>query len=99
MSTPMQIGFSQRVQLDWLEQTATLVLAGQTREQIETTLQERLRDKLSIGGTAQRAIVKRPSPFSSKSGFQFLYGYKPFRDDGLGHLLGYEKESHTATWN
>lgn len=54
MSTPMQIGFSQRVQLDWLEQTAALVLAGQTREQVETTLQERLHDKLSIGGTAQR---------------------------------------------
>ena len=46
MSTPMQIGFSQRVQLDWLEQTAALVLAGQTREQVETILQERLHDKL-----------------------------------------------------
>jgi hypothetical protein len=54
MSTSMQIGFSQRIQLDWLEHTAAIVLAGQTREQIETTLQERLHDKLSIGGTAQR---------------------------------------------
>ena len=54
MSTPMQIGFSQRIQLDWLEQTAALVLAGQTREQIEATLQECLHDKLSVGGTAQR---------------------------------------------
>ena len=48
MSTSMQIGFSQRIQLDWLEHTAALVLAGQTREQIETILQEHLHDKLSI---------------------------------------------------
>jgi hypothetical protein len=50
MSTPMQIGFSQRVQLEWLEQTAALVLAGQTREQVETTLQERLHEYLAPSG-------------------------------------------------
>jgi hypothetical protein len=50
----MQIGSSQRIQLDWLEYPAALVLAEQTRDQIETALQAFLCDKLSVGGTASR---------------------------------------------
>jgi len=34
MNTSMQIGFSQRIQLDWLEHTAALVLQEKAREQI-----------------------------------------------------------------
>jgi hypothetical protein len=86
MSTPIQIGFSQRVQLDWLEQTAALVLAGQTREQIEATLQERLRDKLSIGGTAQRGNREKAITILLKTWVSVPTWLQPFRDDGLGIL-------------
>ena len=57
-----QIGFSQRIQLDWLEYTANLALAGNTRAEIAAELNERLRDKLSVGsdpkrGTRHKAIT------------------------------------------
>ena len=96
MSTPMQIGFSQRVQLDWLEQTAALVLAGQTREQIETTLQERLHDKLSIGGTAQRGNREKAITILLKIWVSVPTWLQPLRDDGLGHLRRLPPTDHIA---
>ena len=49
-----QIGFSQRVRLEWLEQTANLVLAGNDRSAIDHALQALLKDKVSVGGHAER---------------------------------------------
>jgi hypothetical protein len=49
-----QIGFSQRVRLEWLEQTANLVLAGNDKTAVNNALQELLKDKVSIGGQAVR---------------------------------------------
>ena len=49
-----QIGFSQRVRLEWLERTANLVLAGNDKAAINDALQELLKDKVSIGGQAER---------------------------------------------
>jgi hypothetical protein len=49
-----QIGFSQRVRLEWLERTAGLVLAGNTEQELNASLQTLLRDKLSVGGSAIR---------------------------------------------
>jgi len=47
-----QIGFSQRVRLEWLERTANLVLAGNDEATIYNALQELLEAKLSVGGNA-----------------------------------------------
>jgi hypothetical protein len=49
-----QIGFSQRVRLEWLEHTANLILAGKGKVAVNDSLQELLRDKVSIGGQAKR---------------------------------------------
>ena len=49
-----QIGFSQRVRLEWLEQTANLVLAGNDKAAINDALQTLLIDKVSVGGQAER---------------------------------------------
>ncbi len=54
MNRPGQIGFSQRIQLDWLEYTANLVLAGNTKAEIASELNERLREKLSVGNEPKR---------------------------------------------
>jgi hypothetical protein len=54
MSRRQQIGFSQRIRLEWLEQTARLILAGNEQATINAALQELLKDKVSIGGTAER---------------------------------------------
>lgn len=49
-----QIGFSMRVRLEWLEQTANLVLAGNDKAAVNDALQELLKDKVSVGGQAER---------------------------------------------
>jgi hypothetical protein len=54
MSRHIQIGFSQRIQLGWLERTASLLFMRHTRDETQTALQELLRDQLSVGGTAER---------------------------------------------
>ncbi|OGP73153.1 MAG: hypothetical protein A2V86_14715 [Deltaproteobacteria bacterium RBG_16_49_23] len=54
-----QIGFSQRIRLEWLERTSRLFLAGNTREEIETELQDFLQDKLSIGCRAERGAREK----------------------------------------
>lgn len=49
-----QIGCSQRLRLEWLAETANLVLAGQERTAIQTALQAMLRDLVSVGGASKR---------------------------------------------
>jgi hypothetical protein len=49
-----QIGFSQRVRLEWLETAASLVLAGNDKAAVNDALQELLKDKVSVGGQAER---------------------------------------------
>jgi hypothetical protein len=49
-----QVGFSQRVRLEWLEQMANLVLAGNDKTAISGALQALLKDKVSVGGHADR---------------------------------------------
>ncbi len=54
-----QIGFSQRVRLEWLERTANLVLAGNDKAAVSDVLQELLKDKVSIGGQAERGTREK----------------------------------------
>jgi len=49
-----QIGFSQRIRLEWLEYSANQVLAGNSSEKIKEALQKYLTDKLSVGNTPVR---------------------------------------------
>jgi hypothetical protein len=49
-----QIGFSQRIRLEWLERTANLVLAGNDKVAVNGTLQELLKETVSVGGQAKR---------------------------------------------
>ena len=50
-STPF--GFSQRVQLEWLNQTAELALSGKKPDEIRLALNEMLSDKLSVNSTKE----------------------------------------------
>jgi len=96
MSIPIQIGFSQRVQLDWLEQTAALVLSGQTRAEIKTALQGLLRDKLSVGGTAQRGNREKAITIVLKTWVAVPEALQALRDDGLTHLQRLPDDDHPA---
>jgi hypothetical protein len=39
-----QVGFSQRVRLEWLEQTTNLILAGNDKSEVNDALQELLKE-------------------------------------------------------
>lgn len=48
-----RIGVNQRVRLEWLEQTANLILAGNDKKAVKEALQESLKDQVSRGSNAK----------------------------------------------
>lgn len=96
MNDTMQIGFSQRVQLDWLEHTATLALAGTAPKAIQQTLQELLRDRLSVGGEAERGNREKAITILLRTWVTVPKELGPFRDDGLKLLQRLPEGDHLA---
>ena len=81
-----QIGFSQRVHLDWLEYTANLVLAGNPREEIITALGERLKEKLSVGNQPERGNRDKAITILTKVWVTPPKELESLRDEGLRYL-------------
>jgi len=78
-----QIGFSQRVRLEWLEVTANLVLAGNDKPAINDALQELLKDKVSIGGQAERGNREKIITILMKVWLNVPRELEALRVDGL----------------
>lgn len=78
-----QIGFSQRVRLEWLEQTANLVLAGNDKAAVNDALQELLKDKVSVGGSAKGCNRSKVISILRKVWVSPPEELIPLRDDGL----------------
>lgn len=93
MNRDIQIGFSQRIQLEWLEQTAQLFLSGNTKRQIETTLQDILEDRLSIGGNAKRGTREKAITILMKTWVTVPKYLEYFRNDALELLKRLPKNS------
>ncbi|MFH1931370.1 MAG: hypothetical protein ABIN18_07270 [Pseudomonadota bacterium] len=91
-----QIGFSQRIQLDWLEKTANLVLAGNNQEAVYNELNDFLRDKLSFGSQAPRSNREKTITILIKVWQTVPHEIKYLRDDGLKLLQRLPKEDHKA---
>jgi hypothetical protein len=81
-----QIGFSQRVRLEWLEQTANLILAGNDKAAVNDALQELLKDKVSIGGQAERGNREKIITILLKVWVTTPPGLVSLRDEALGFL-------------
>lgn len=81
-----QIGFSQRIHLDWLEYTANLVLAGNPREEIVAALGERLKEKLSVGNQPERGNRDKAITILTKVWVTAPKELESLRDEGLRHL-------------
>lgn len=96
MNGPMQVGFSQRIQLDWLERTASLLLLGHTRDEIQTALQEMLQGRLSVGGTAERGNREKALSILLKIWVTVPRELTWFQDDGLAHLNRLPLTDHLA---
>ena len=65
-----QIGFSQRIRLEWFEKTANLILAGNDKTSVKDSLQEMLKDKVSVGGQAVRGNREKAITILMKTGLR-----------------------------
>ncbi len=78
-----QIGFSQRIRLEWLQYTANLVLAGNDNGAVNGSLQELLKDKVSVGGKAVRGNKEKAITILMKIWLNVPGELEAVRDDGL----------------
>jgi hypothetical protein len=78
-----QIGFSQRVRLEWLEQTANLILAGNDKAAVNDALQELLKDKVSVGGQARACNRNKVISILKKVWLMPPQELLALRDEGL----------------
>ncbi|MEZ0329488.1 MAG: hypothetical protein ABWK15_08045 [Dissulfuribacterales bacterium] len=81
-----QIGFSQRVRLEWLEQTANLILAGNDKAAVNDALQELLKDKVSVGGRSKGCNRNKIISILRKIWITTPVELVPLRDAGLDFL-------------
>ncbi len=91
-----QIGFSQRIRLEWLEQTANLVLAGNDKAAVNDSLQELLKDKVSIGGQAIRGNREKVITILMKTWLTVPHGLEALRDEGLQIHQGLPRKERIA---
>jgi hypothetical protein len=78
-----QVGFSQRIRLEWLQHTANFVLAGNDKEAVNASLQELLKDKVSVGGHAVRGNKEKAITILMKIWLNVPRGLESLRSDGL----------------
>jgi hypothetical protein len=86
MNRKMQIGFTQRLQLKWLDRTAGLLSAGSPCAQIKAALSDLLKDQLSVNGTAERGSREKAVTILLKTWVTVPRHLQPFRDEGLDHF-------------
>ena len=89
-----EVGFGQRIQLDWLDRTAYLVISGHTRDEIEESLQALLQDRLSIGSDAKRGNRALTISILLKVWVVVPHGLENLRDEGLELLKRLPSKEH-----
>jgi hypothetical protein len=90
------VGFSQKVQLAWLDYTAGLVLAGKEKTTINEIMQAYLIDKLSVGGSAVRGTREKTITILMKIWANPPDHLQGLRDDGLALLRRLSSSDHLA---
>ena len=78
-----QIGFSQRVRLEWFEQTVNLILAGNDKAAVMNALQDLLQNKVSVGGQAERGNREKIITILLRTWLTVPRGLESWRDEGL----------------
>ena len=91
-----QIGFSQRVRLEWFEQTANLILAGNDKVAVNDALQELLEDKVSVGGQAKRGNREKIITILLKTWLMVPCELESLRVEGLELLKRVPRRDHMA---
>jgi hypothetical protein len=91
-----QIGFSQRIRLEWLQYTANLVLAGNDKGAVNSSLQELLKDKVSVGGKAVRGNKEKAITILLKIWLNVPGELEAVRSDGLELLKNLPRKDRIA---
>ena len=78
-----QIGIDRIIRLDWLEKTANLVIAGNTKTSINEILQDLLKDNLSGGKPGVRGSREKTITILMKIWLTVPRGLEALRDEGL----------------
>jgi hypothetical protein len=89
-----RIGFSQRIRLEWLQQTAELVSAGKTRDEIHKILREMLQDKISVGSNAKRGNREKTISILLKTWLAVPPGLAALRDTALELMKALHQDYH-----
>jgi hypothetical protein len=90
----MQIGFTQRLQLKWLDRTAGLLSAGSERTQIKAALTDLLTDQLSLEGTQGRGSRDKTVTILLKTWVTVPCHLEALRDEGLGFFRRLPARDH-----
>lgn len=96
MNITPNIGFNQRIKLEWLDYTAGLVLAGNTRPDIMAALQDLLKEQLSVGGTAERGNREKAITILLRIWVSGPKELDPLREEGLDLLANANDEEKMA---
>ena len=91
-----QVGFSQRIRLEWFEQTANLLLAGNDKDLINDSLQHLLRDRVSVGGESVRGSREKVITILLKTWINVPRELEKLRNDGLQMLRSVAREDRIA---
>jgi hypothetical protein len=91
-----QIGFSQRIRLEWFEKTANLILAGNDKTAVNDSLQEMLKDKVSVGGQAVRGNREKAITILMKTWLTVPSELEALRDEGLKMLQRLPRKDRIA---
>ena len=91
-----QIGFSQRIRFEWIEQTANLVLAGNDKTTVNEALQKLLADKVSVGGKADRGNREKIITILLKIWLTTPKELLPLHDEGLDLIKQIPRNVHMA---
>ncbi|OPX79397.1 MAG: hypothetical protein A4E45_00676 [Methanosaeta sp. PtaB.Bin039] len=89
-----QIGFNQRVRMEWFEQTANLALAGNDEAMVREALQELLKDKVSVGSQAKRSNREKVITILLKTWITVPTDLEEMRDEGLEYLKRLPRSDH-----
>ncbi len=91
-----QIGLSQRIRLEWFEQTTNLILAGNDKVTINDSLQSLLQDKVSIGGNSVRGNREKIITILLKTWYTAPRELEKLRGEGLEIIQGLPHKDRIA---
>ena len=91
-----QVGFSQRIRLEWLELTANMVLAGHGKDQINDGLRQMLESTVSVGGNSIRGTREKAITILLKTWVSVPSELRILRDEGLEILQGLASQDRIA---